>query len=141
MPVPSAINVNMLRLRETIDVQPRAKNGAPPHITMGVASTSSAHCAVAGGMNVWKLGSQWPPISRAITGSASARLIQNRSDMLASSGFGPSSAAGISGSSAIPQIGHEPGPSCTICGCIGHVHLVPAGTFGGTGAALWACDP
>ena len=33
----------------------------------------------------------------------------------------------VSGSSAMPQIGHAPGPSRTISGCIGQVYRVPAG--------------
>ncbi len=47
--------------------------------------------------------------------------------MSASSGLGPASAVGISGSSAMPQIGQEPGPSCRTSGCIGQVKIVPAG--------------
>ena len=35
-----AISVNMLRLRLTIDAQPRWKNGQPPQSTTGVARTS-----------------------------------------------------------------------------------------------------
>ena len=38
--VPSAISVNMFRLRLTMDCQPRTKNGQPPHSTTGVASRS-----------------------------------------------------------------------------------------------------
>ena len=41
MPVPIAISVNMLVERFTIEVQPRWKNGHPPHSTTGVARTSS----------------------------------------------------------------------------------------------------
>ena len=44
--------------------------------------------------------------------------------MSASSGLGPVSAVTVTGSSAIPQIGHEPGPGRRISGCIGHVHSV-----------------
>ena len=59
---------------------------------------------------------------------------QNRRVKSTSSGFGPSSAAGIPiGSSAIPQIGQSPGPSRTISGCIGQVYFVPGGTLS-TGA-------
>jgi hypothetical protein len=36
-------------------------------------------------------------------------------------GFSPSSRLGISGSSAMPQIGHDPGSVRTISGCMGHV--------------------
>ena len=39
-PVPSAISVNMFRLRLTTDAQPRSKNGQPPQRTTGVAKRS-----------------------------------------------------------------------------------------------------
>jgi hypothetical protein len=42
--------------------------------------------------------------------------------MSRSSGLGPESAVTITGSSAIPQIGHDPGPGWRISGCIGQVH-------------------
>jgi hypothetical protein len=38
--VPIAISVNMLSRPLTIDAQPRAKNGAAPQTTTGVARTS-----------------------------------------------------------------------------------------------------
>ena len=47
---------------------------------------------------------------------------QNRRVMSASSGLGPVSAVTVTGSSAIPQIGQEPGPGRRISGCIGQVH-------------------
>ncbi len=55
------------------------------------------------------------------TGMASASPIQNRRVMSASSGLGPLSAVTIKGSSAMPQIGQDPGPSWRISGCIGQV--------------------
>ena len=57
-------------------------------------------------------------------------MTQSRRVMSTSSGLGPSSAVGVIGSSAMPQIGQDPGPSRTISGCIGQVHLAP-----GAGAA------
>jgi hypothetical protein len=45
-------------------------------------------------------------------------------DMSTSSGSGPATAPPVRGSSAMPQIGHDPGVSRTICGCIGQVHSV-----------------
>ena len=36
----------------------------------------------------------------------------------------PSLSVGSIGTKSIPQIGHEPGPSCTISGCIGQVYFV-----------------
>ena len=54
--------------------------------------------------------------------------------MSTSSGLGGSSNDTVRGSSAIPQIGHAPGTSLTISGCIGHVKLAPSGT-GAAGAS------
>ena len=54
----------------------------------------------------------------------SATPTQNRRVMSASSGLGPVSAVTVTGSSAIPQMGHEPGPGRRISGCMGHVHSV-----------------
>ena len=68
------------------------------------------------------------PISSTRTGAASAAPIQKRRVISMSSGLGPALAVGVIGSSAMPQIGHEPGPSRTISGCIGHVHFAPFGT-------------
>jgi hypothetical protein len=51
----------------------------------------------------------------------SGRLHQKRRRKSVSSGFSPSSRLGIIGSSAMPQIGQVPGPSCTISGSIGQV--------------------
>src|SRR5665213_1081739 len=48
MPVPSAISVNMLRLRFTTDCQPRTKNGAPAHSTTGLASANCSQTKPAG---------------------------------------------------------------------------------------------
>ena len=65
--------------------------------------------------------SKWLPISSTNTGMVSARPIQKRRCMSMSSGFGPWSALTSSGSKAMPQIGHDPGPIWRICGCMGHV--------------------
>jgi len=115
-----AIRVNMLRWRLTSERAPRAKNGQPAHSTTGVAKAnwtrldnpgSSQRCAPA----------ICAPISSTTTGAASATPIQNRRVMSASSGLGPLSADAITGSSAMPQIGHAPGPAWRISGCIGQV--------------------
>ncbi len=118
--MPSAISVNMLRLRVTIDFQPRTKNGQPAHSTTGVASASCSQFESCWPRSMWR-SVRCPPISSATTGTASTTPIQKRRVMSASSGFGPVSAVTITGSSAIPQIGHEPGPTCRISGCIGQV--------------------
>ena len=56
-------------------------------------------------------------------GSVSTSDTQKRLVMSASSGF-PSSSVTVRGSSAMPQMGHAPGASRTISGCIGQVHSV-----------------
>jgi hypothetical protein len=61
---------------------------------------------------------------------------QNRRVMSRSSGFSPSVPVGVMGSSAMPQIGQEPGSDRTICGCIGQVHK-----FCPTAAARQHFDP
>ena len=53
--------------------------------------------------------------------------------MSSSSSFGCSSSETFTGSSAIPQIGHEPGPTCRISGCIGQVYSAS----GFAGADIW----
>ena len=58
-------------------------------------------------------------------GTASTADSQNRLVKSISSGLGASSSDGSSGSSAMPQIGHVPGFSRRISGCIGHVHIAP----------------
>ncbi|CEG07155.1 hypothetical protein BN961_00537 [Afipia felis] len=48
MPVPIAINVNMLRFHVATERQPRTKNGAPAHSTTGVASASDSQFDMTG---------------------------------------------------------------------------------------------
>ncbi len=60
-------------------------------------------------------------MARMKTGAPSTTPIQKRRVMSTSSGFGPSSAEIVIGSSAIPHFGHAPGPCWTISGCIGQV--------------------
>ncbi len=55
-----------------------------------------------------------------MTGAVSTALTQNRFVMSSSSGFVSSSAATVTGSRAMPQIGQLPGSSRTISGCMGH---------------------
>ena len=52
------------------------------------------------------------------------RLIQKRRVMLRSSGLSSAAAATVRGSSAMPQMGHEPGSGRTISGCMGQVYSV-----------------
>src|ERR1700740_1662114 len=111
----------MLGLGFFIDAQPRSKNGQPPHITTGVASSNSIQpiartdnqcCNGCPGIR--------SDIPRNRTGIVSATLIQKRRDIESSSGF-VSSSTTERGSSAIPQVGHAPGSVRTTCGCIGQV--------------------
>src|SRR6266540_191864 len=98
----------------------RTKNGQPAHSTTGVANTNCSQFDHFWPSSIWR-SVRWPPISSARTGSVSTSATQNRRVMSASSGFGAASAETNSGSSAMPQIGQKPGPTCRICGCIGHV--------------------
>ena len=50
--------------------------------------------------------------------------IQNRRVMSSSSALGLVSALTMTSSSAMPQIGQDPGPGLRISGCIGQVHCV-----------------
>ena len=111
----------MFGLRFAIDCAQRWKNGQPAQSTTGAESASSSHVRVAVDMNVMR----WPNIASASTMSDSGSVHQKRFRKSISSGFSPSSRLGIVGSSAMPQIGHVPGRSRTISGCIGQVYLVP----------------
>ena len=127
----------MLRLRLFSDAQKRSKNGQPPHRTTGVASASWTQTAVRIDMKAQPNSSM--PMARITSGADKAALIQNRRFMSMSSGFGPSSRLGSSGSSAIPQIGQLPGWSWRIWGCIGQVQIVPSATAAESiSAASWA---
>src|SRR5262245_57024282 len=77
------------------------------------------------------------PIARMSSGAVSTAEIQKRRFMSVSSGFSTSSAVTVRGSRAMPQIGQAPGPSRTICGCMGHVQRIfaPAGAEGADDAS------
>ena len=112
----------MFRLLFTTEAQPRWKNGRPAHSTTGVDSPNSIQAAVRGAINLCRPSDgMWPPISSANTGAVRTSPIQSRRFMSASSGFGDAPAVTTSGSSAMPQIGHAPGPARRIWGCIGQV--------------------
>ena len=97
----------MLRLRFLNDAQPRSKNGQPPQSTTGVARANWSHIEARTGSGCQPNSS--PPMARITSGTESAALIQKRRDMSISSGLGPSSSVGSTGSSAMPQIGQLPG--------------------------------
>ena len=58
------------------------------------------------------------------SGRESAALIQKRRVMSTNSGLGASSRVAVLGSSAMPQIGQDPGSSRTISGCIGQTYSI-----------------
>ena len=114
--------MNMFNWRLTSEAQPRSKNGSPPQTTTGVASANSTQTKVGPDSQP---GKTRPGTISAIesnrSGKVSARLIQNRRVMSASSGSTSASAETVIGSKAIPQIGQDPGRSRLISGCIGQV--------------------
>ena len=127
----------MLGLRLTIDCQPRWKNGIAAHSTTGVASANSIQPASASPIQSRTGRRAIGPIVMISSGMDNAALTQNRLVKSVSSGLGPSSPVGTPiGSSAMPQIGQEPGLSRTISGCIGQVYCVPFGGAGSTGRSL-----
>ena len=126
-PTPSAISVNMFEWRVTIELHPRTKNGQPAHSTTGVLKINPIQLVTdMSSRPPSPMPSAMSPIVSANTGIPSAAAIQKRRVMSTSSGFGVSSASTVRGSSAIPQMGHGPGWSRTISGCIGHVYSADA---------------
>ena len=124
----------MLGLRLTSESQPRWKNGKAAHSTTGLASASSSQTIVRSSTKAWKVRPSIGAMATISSGTDSAALTQNRLVKSTSSGFGPSSPVGTPiGSSAMPQIGHEPGLSLMISGCIGQVYCVPFGIGSGAG--------
>ena len=120
--VPSAINVNMLRLRRATEAAPRSRNGQPAQTTTGVARTSSSHWMVrADSTSASGRPGRTSDIPSARTTAVGAIDQRRRRVMSTSSGLGASSSATMRGSSAMPQIGQAPGPSRTTSGCIGQV--------------------
>src|SRR5580704_4818297 len=117
-PVPKPISVNILGLRWTTDAQKRWKNGQPPHTTTGVARTNWSQLRAPDDRGSL---SASPNMAISKTGRESAALTQNRRNIESYSGSASTSAKASIGSSAMPQIGQDPGPSWTICGCIGQV--------------------
>ena len=75
------------------------------------------------------------PIDSSSKGMLSTPETHSRRVKSTSSGFGASSSEGVSGSSAMPQMGQAPGIASRICGCIGQVHMAPAGALAGVGGA------
>src|SRR5712692_8131567 len=115
----------MFGLRFTIDCQPRTKNGQPPQSTTGEARANCIHDHTVidarrpkGAPGIKSL----MPIAN--TGIDKTTLNQNLRRMSTSSWLSSSSREAVRGSSAMPQIGQEPGASRIICGCIGQVYSI-----------------
>src|ERR1035437_11090391 len=108
-----------------MDCQPLTKNGNPHHRTTGVARANSIHAHTLA-ENKCCIGMECrnAETMSASIGTARATLIHSRLVISASSGL-ESSAVTSRGSSAMPHMGHEPGASRTISGCIGQVYSVP----------------
>src|SRR5258706_6444522 len=121
------MSVNMFGLAWRIEAAPRTKKGQPPQRTTGVASASWIQVDEVPCIDV---------IASATSGALRMAQTQSRRVMSASSGSGPSTAATDIGSSAMPHLGQEPGPSRTISGCIGQGYLLPVA--GGGGGGGWA---
>ena len=128
-----AISVNMLGLRNLIDAQPRWKNGQPHQRTMGVASANSiqlprrgVRACAAGSSDISSamMRGIMRTMAKAMSGMPMMTLVQKRRVMSRSSGFSSVATVTVLGSSAMPQMGHEPGASRTISGCMGQVHCV-----------------
>src|SRR6267378_3686967 len=128
----------MFKLRVTRDRHPRTKNGQPPQSTTGVAKINSNHCQVLGEANRVNGDTEGAKSDMATSriGIVSTVQIQSLLVMFTNSGFFSSSAVTVLGSRAMPQIGHEPGLSRTIWGCMGHVYSVlVAGAAATTGSS------
>src|SRR5689334_22790722 len=73
------------------------------------------------------------PIVMSRIGAVASTLARNRRCISVSSGFVSGSRLTVRGSSAIPQIGQDPGPVRTTSGCIGQVYVVGAAETAGAG--------
>src|SRR5436190_23594985 len=114
----------MFNDRFRIDAIARACSGHASTRHTVVASVSATICPVCVGFIT---------IVNKMIGIVLATDAQNRRVISRNSLDGPSPAApdvGQRGSSAMPQIGQEPGPCFTIFGCMGQVYSIPEGGRG-----------
>src|SRR5437016_788247 len=105
-----AMRVNMLSCRLISEAQARTKNGHPLHTTTGAARTSCSHAGII------------ISIEPASSGTVRIALTTKRRHMSVSSGFVVSSRVAVRGSSAMPQMGQEPGSPRITSGCMGQVY-------------------
>ena len=123
-PTPSAISVNMFGL--PVDDRlptPRSKNGQPAQSTTGVASDEAdpvGHADVEPMPSAWAEQHVRHRERRTPAGSAPRRS-RTAASCRPARDSAPRRAVIVRGSSAMPQIGHAPGSSRTISGCIGQV--------------------
>ena len=100
------ISVHMLGLRLPMDCRQRTKKGHPAQSTTGALSTSSIQVRAC----VDKPGRRCPSMAKTRTIKVKGNVHQNLRVKSRNSGLSSSSSEGISGSSAMPQIGQVPGP-------------------------------
>ena len=113
----------MLGLSGASERAPRTRNGQPAQSTTGAARKSSTQRrtptgrrSASGRPGIMSL------IARTKSGADRAADTTRRRRMSTSSALSSSSSADTSaGSSAIPQMGQAPGPTCRTSGCIGQV--------------------
>src|SRR5579863_1766124 len=117
----------MFGLRLTTEVQKRWKNGKPHQTTTGVASANSIQGRAKRVRNIL-------PIEKITSGVVRIAATQNRRVISRTSGFSSSAAVTVRGSSAMPQIGQDPGSRRTISGCIGQVYSVRVAGSGFSGS-------
>src|ERR1700722_11961672 len=132
----------MLGLRLNNDVQKRWKKGSPHHSTTGVASRNSSQGRMDPAVTMYwsplptksafinASGQIMLPIAIASKGAVRTTPTQKRRVMFRSSGFSSGPAVTVRGSSAMPQMGHEPGSERMISGCMGQVYSVRAAITG-----------
>ena len=111
----------MFRFIVRTDAMPRSKNGRPHHRTTGVARISSIQSSQDAEMIENASGAKCRPIATIASGIVKAAPTMNRRRKSTYSSLGPSVRLMPFGSSAIPQIGQVPGPTCSISGCMGQV--------------------
>src|SRR3954454_9120256 len=111
----------MFKFRFTSDAQPRSKKGQPAQSTTGVANANSIQLLARKSTNI-----------RINSGTVTATLTQKRRVISSNSGWASSPPVTSRGSNAMPQIGHAPGLSRTISGCIGQVYCALTGAGAGS---------
>ena len=125
----------MLRWRVRTLAQPRSKKGAPHQSTTGVARTSSTQSSHDAETTAKAPGAKCRPIATTASGTVSAPATRRRRRKSRYSSEGPSVSAIPLGSSAMPQIGQVPGPTCSTSGCIGQVWVSSGAAWGAVRSA------